>query len=425
MKRRDFVKTIAASYPASLIASSPLVSASPLKVSNTGIRNKVVFISDIHLNVDAEYSWISQQHLNSLTAFLLELNDRPDVAEFVILGDLIDDWVVPVKNAPNSFESILSDQINSQVVTALQALSRNPQLKVSYLTGNHDLLSWQQQNKIVIQTNFPGMQIISEYPGNGSWSMDKVVWAEHGHRYCLFNAADIWSKKDSQLPLGYFMARLAATASVNQHQKFNTLDLLYKLSKLSEGELRQYLTDGGWNRSVPHTKIDRGIYDDAFIRLAYYAEAAWSNSQPSDKYVMNGVDSFAKDPTVWRVGQRYDQILSKWPIRQDRVPGVMALFDDLGALSNAADVLFRMPAHLKDDYPFTPKIVLFGHTHKALIQNNTGEGTIYVNTGTWIDGKPMTWAEIETTPNENGQTYTVTLWDYGNNTQLGQASITV
>jgi UDP-2,3-diacylglucosamine pyrophosphatase LpxH len=424
MKRRDFIRTVAASGSAAMIVGSSTMASEPQSLSGV-IRNKTLFISDIHLNVDAEYSWTSPPYLAQLTEFLGEVNQRPDVAELVILGDLVDNWVVPVADAPNSFADILSRPVNQGVVSALQAICKNSAIKVTYLTGNHDLLSWQQANKAVLQQYFPEMLIISEYPGYGSWSKNQVVWAEHGHRYCLFNAADVWSHKPSQLPLGYFMSRLAATASVNQHQKLNTVDLIAELASKSQGQLLEYLSNGGWTQVMPHSLMAKGIHDDAMISLIYYAEAAWSNCKPHDKYAMSGMDGFKTDPTVWNIGKVYDKILSRWPVRQGRVPGVIAFFDDCGALSNAADILFAMPAWLQDDYPFKPRIILFGHTHKALIQNNTVDGTIYINTGAWVDGKPTSYAEIETTISAVGTTYTATLFDYGQKSVIGQGSITV
>ena len=424
MKRRDFIKTVAASGPAAMIAASSAMASEPQAFS-AAIRNKVLFISDVHLNVDAEYSWTSPSHLAELAQFLLEVNRRPDVQELVILGDLVDNWVVPVDQLPHSFNDVLSHPINQGVVTNLQAICKNPAIKVTYLTGNHDLLSWQQANKEVLQKFFPEMLIVSQYPGYGNWSKNNVIWAEHGHRYCLFNAADVWSHKPSQLPLGYFMSRLSATASINQHQKLNTVDLIAELASKSQGQLLEYLSNGGWTQVMPHSLMGKGIHDDAMISLIYYGEAAWSNSKPHDKYLMGGLDGFKTDPTVWHVGKVYNNILSRWPVRQGRVPGVIAFFDDCGALSNAADILFRMPPWLQGDYPFTPKIILFGHTHNALIQNDPNNGTIYLNTGAWVDGKPMTYAEIEIIPGDVGTTYNASVFDYGKKSLIGQGSITV
>ena len=53
-------------------------------------RNRLIFISDLHMNVDANYSWLVN-HAPSAAQFLSDVNTREDVAELVILGDLLDD----------------------------------------------------------------------------------------------------------------------------------------------------------------------------------------------------------------------------------------------------------------------------------------------------------------------------------------------
>lgn len=64
---------------------------------------------------------------------------------------------------------------------------------------------------------------------------------------------------------------------------------------------------------------------------------------------------------------------------------------------------------------FTPRIVLFGHTHKAMFWQRIGSrSTIYANTGTWIDSKPMTWVEVEVNDLRfKRRSYTVSLWYEG------------
>jgi UDP-2,3-diacylglucosamine pyrophosphatase LpxH len=86
-----------------------------------------------------------------------------------------------------------------------------------------------------------------------------------------------------------------------------------------------------------------------------------------------------------------------------------------------------MPQYLQDKYPFTPRIILFGHTHQAAFQYHSGDmDTIYVNTGTWIDNKPMTWVEIEIASAEEGQQlYVVSLWFNGESSPRQTATLTV
>lgn len=375
------------------------------QTSGAAERNKIIFISDMHMNVDASYSWLVD-HADNLAGFITDLNTRDDVAEVVILGDLVDQWVVPVKNTPNTFADVLTAGDNAAVVASLQRLCANPDLKVTYVTGNHDMLSFQDENKAILAAAFPGLQIISDSPGMGAYTKNQVIWAEHGHRYTMFNAPDTWSHPGSHLPLGYFISRLAAAKSVASGQVVTTPDLLDQFVKA------QTKIHKGPQRKPARVQ---GAFSDAFIISLFNAIALWCDVSPWSKFTMNDLDAFLADPRVLNVSVIYDQIYSKWPARQDRVSPIEAVWDDIGHLGSAANLIFEMPDYLKDDYPFTPRIIVFGHTHQAAFQYHAGEPeTIYANSGTWIDSKPMTWVEIEIAASDDGgQLYTVSLWFSG------------
>jgi UDP-2,3-diacylglucosamine pyrophosphatase LpxH len=392
-------------------------------MSNAAERNRLIFISDLHMNVDANYSWLVE-HADTLADFLNEVNARDDVAELVILGDLLDEWVTPVVISPQTFADVLAASNNAGIVAALQAVCSNPNIKVTYVTGNHDMLSFEDPNKSLIADTFPGMNIISESPGLGAYTKDNVIWAEHGHRYCLFNAPDTWSRPGSQLPMGYFISRLAASKSASTGQVITTPDLLDMFITPAIGAGKHLKQPRG-----PHAGKGEvgGIIDDAAIIAIFNAIALWSGTWPWDRFTMNQLDGYTSDPSVEEVAFTFDTIYSDWSSHQDRVSPIQAVLDELGDLSSAANLIFQMPYYLKDDYPFTPRIILFGHTHKAAFQYNAAKvDTIYANTGTWIDSKPMTWVEIQTTTGDKGQkTYDVLLWYYGETTPRQQGAITV
>ena len=383
-------------------------------------RNKLVFISDLHMNVVGAYSWLDK-HAIDLAQFLNTVNARNDVAELIILGDLLDDWVSPVTYTPQTFADILAANYNNGVVPALQEVCHNPDIAVTYVTGNHDMLSFESQNKEVIATTFPGMTIISDPPGLGAYyRKDKVIWAEHGHRYTLFNAPDTWSRSDGHLPMGYFISRLAASKSLSEGQVYTTPEVLDLFVK-SPDKVNEYLQQGGYKGEIGN------IIDDFFIKAVFYAIALWSGKGPLDKFIMDNLDNFTSDPSVEDIASTYDTIFSGWPSRQDIVDHYEAVFNDLGHLSSAANLLFEMPERIKDLYPFTPRIVLFGHTHQAAFQYHSGDvETIYVNTGTWIDSKPMTWVEIEINDGNSGQRdYTVSLWFHGDSSPKQSGTVSV
>lgn len=387
------------------------------QISGAGERNKIVFVSDMHMNVDGNYSWLVD-HAADLANFFNAVKNRNDVAEVVILGDLVDQWVAPVKNTPNTFADVLAASNNATIVTALKELCANPNLKVTYVAGNHDMLSFEEQNKETLVSTFPGLQVISDSPGMGAYTKNEVIWAEHGHRYTMFNAPDTWSHPGSHLPLGYFISRLAATKSAASGQVITTPDLLDRFIKTPTKIPRRL-----------QGKISRptDVFSDAFVIGVFNAIALWCEVWPWDKVTMNHTDSFSTDPWVLNLSFVYDEIYGKWPARQNRVSQVEAVWDDIGHLSGAANLLFEMPAYLRDKYPFTPRIIVFGHTHQAAFQYHSGEvDTIYVNSGTWIDNKPMTWVEIEITGADDGQQlYVVSLWFNGEKNPRQTATLKV
>lgn len=379
------------------------------QASSSAERNKTIFISDLHMNIDADYSWLVD-HADDVADFLNKVNTRDDVTELVILGDLLDGWVTPLNTLPQSFADILAANTNVGIVSALQAICDNPEIEITYVAGNHDMLfSYDSQNSADIMWAIPCLNIVSDSQGSGAYRKDDVIWAEHGHRYCLFNAQDTWSRPGGHLPLGYFISRLVASKAVITGQVTTTLDLLDEFLKAPSETI-------GYEGSLEVG----GIFDDALVVAVFNSIALWSGNWPSDHFTMNGLDGFNSDPSVEGVAITYDTIYSNWPSRQDRVSPTEAIWNDVGALNSAANLLFEMPESLKDKYPFTPRIILFGHTHEAAFQYHSGDrDTIYANTGTWIDGtstdpKPMTWVEIEITEGDvSGKHYEVSLWFQG------------
>lgn len=174
--------------------------------------------------------------------------------------------------------------------------------------------------------------------------------------------------------------------------------------------INEYLSLGGY------AEVAGDETDDVFIRLLFDAMAIYCGCRPWDTFTMNGLDGCTPDPSVDDIGSTYDTVWSGWSSRQDIVDSFSALFGEIGFLNAAANLLFEMPERIKALYPFTPRIVLFGHTHEACLQYHSGAvETVYANTGTWIDKTPaMSWVEIEIDDVAAGtREYTVSLRNYG------------
>lgn len=410
MNRREFLtQVLVGSALAGLAARSV---AAPSFLSSTPAwgteRRKVVFLSDLHLSADASTSWIFE-HIGPLADFLQSVNARPDVTDLVILGDLFDDWMVPIDDTPSTFEEIISAGHNQPVIAALQAICANPYIQVTYVTGNHDLLSFEPATKALIADTFPEMDIRSEAPGLGAYTIDDVLWAEHGHRYSLFNSPDVWSHPDSHLPLGYFVTRLVASQSEADGTRYTSPEII-----------EQFVTSN--LKGLPRS-ADR----DILIALIFNAIALWAGKGPGDIFVMDEKDDFLTNPSVAEITDWYSPIMTYWSERQNIVLPDMALLNEVGYMINSAQLLFSMPNGIKKYYPFTPRIVLFGHTHKPLLWQRLGwPSTIYANTGTWIDSKPMTWVEVDIQDLRfRRRSYTVALWYEGQATPSQRGTIIV
>lgn len=410
MNRREFLNQVAlggvlAGISGRAVAESPRFS-SGLEFESK-IR-KLVYISDIHLGADPGTAWINE-HIGPLAEFLHALNSRPDVSELVILGDLLDDWLVPVDDIPITFQEIVEAPHNQLVIAALQEVCANSSIQVTYVTGNHDFLSFETAAKTLIEETFPGISICSDEPGLGAYAIDDILWSEHGHRYCLFNSPDIWSHPGSYLPLGYFVTRLAASQSEAEGILHTSPDVIERFIRANLDGLSQ--------------SADR----DLLIAVIFNAIALWAGKNPDDIFVMNGKDGFVPNPSVADITRMYSPIMSLWSKRQNIVSPDMALLNELGYMINSAQLLFSMPRSIKKYYPFTPRIVLFGHTHKPLLWQRMGfRSTIYANSGTWIDGKPMTWVEVDIRDLQfSRRSYTVSLWYRGQSTASKTGTIVV
>lgn len=357
-------------------------------------RNRLVFMSDLHMNQNAPYSWL-RDNIQAVADFLDYVNDRIDVAELIILGDLVDKWIYPQSQTPEAgFGTVLNDDVNREIKRALKAVCGNPLIKVTYVSGNHDMLAYESQNLAVLAELFPGMEVVASASNDNHYAKDNLIWAEHGHRYCLFNAMDIWSRDGGHLPLGYFISRALADKSA------------------SDGEMIHY-------PDILAQSINEHGVSDLLPEVVYEAIALYSGHTDDDPVVMNGLDAFTADPTVGQVRQTYREIYTEWSNRQNIIANLTAVVDDMGTLVAAATHQFLLATNL----PFTPRIMVMGHTHKAAFHHFLIGNDVYVNTGTWIDGKTPSYAEIAIEDKGDHSDYTVELWFWGEAEPYSSATV--
>jgi UDP-2,3-diacylglucosamine pyrophosphatase LpxH len=353
------------------------------------IRNKRIFISDIHMGDDRSmtqphpYGWL-RKNIPNLENFLAELLHRPDVAEVVILGDMFDEWVIPVDADPlSSFDAICNNPSNAKIIANIKALAASADIALSYVPGNHDMSMASGDialTKSFMQSTFTGIHFIcdSNVP-LGAYRRGKLV-AEHGNRYCLFNAPDRWRSPASFLPLGYFMARAVA----------------YKVAKTGKEEDFLVILANFIEEFKDHPNFVKDLFD------AVAADANIPRDLPFD---MGSIAGFQAPVTVDSVETQYEHLIENWEKDPGTINLVTAIIGDVGDLSPAATLTYF------SIFGADTNIVIFGHTHKADmtkhfilaavppsmdIHMDLPCRAIYANSGTWVDSaKYCTYVETE------------------------------
>jgi UDP-2,3-diacylglucosamine pyrophosphatase LpxH len=357
---------------------------------------KRIFISDIHMGDEKSmtsrqpWGWFNN-NIPLLTEFLDELWKGTDVEELVILGDLFDQWMIPADIEPlTSFYPMCTNQLNKPVIDKLKSLSMSYDIKLTYLPGNHDMAMDREgtsKMKAFLEDTFQGINFICERDSLGKYEYKpaKLV-AEHGNRYCLFNAPGKWTDlggrvRDSFLPLGYFISRMVA----------------YKMSKTGNG---QHLCD------IFSKFIENPDHADFIERML--DAIAGDCSLKGGEIQLKDLPGYGGTMKVGDIGKLFGDLKSKWGKVPDaeKVGPDSSVENDMGNLNVAADKTFFYPGS-------ETKVVIFGHTHvpamwkgdcdidaksdNARDPNQTPCPVIYANSGTWVDqaGYHGTYVETE------------------------------
>lgn len=345
---------------------------------------KRIFISDIHMGDERSaepskgepYVWLREDRAEQLSHFFDTLD--PTVKQVVILGDLFDEWLVlpdtePIR--PADLNQILEARQNRSLVESMRNLAASPEADLIYVPGNHDQLT----SKDLLSQAFPGIIFKGTAPGLGLFHEDDIA-AEHGNRYCLLNAPDFTTVKGSSLPLGYYLTRVLSQYTSNTGKLERLTDIL--------------------PRMIPNLIETQNLIQSIFE--SYYDTAEMSDSSP---ILMNGLDNIPGSLTVKEVSERYSQVLREWDRNHPEIKAFTAFMSEAGQLELAAN----------EHYFETGRagIVIFGHTHKAMLSNSLidlnpfddeehePQDHIYANTGTWINGSPCTFVETEITDNRH------------------------
>ena len=360
-----------------------------------GTRSLIICVSDIHAGdqrtIDGKYNGF-EYNKAAFVNFLNQIRLAPNVREFVIAGDMLDEWVGPMENdAFNGMtEAKFVDSIaaaNKTVVDAINNIIKDGKIKVTYTPGNHDLLETAED----IERNFPGISQARDAKGLGAYTPvdHPEIIIEHGHRYEFFCAPDPLSNRsitntDSILPPGFFFTRVAYSSIIENPTTGITVLPPITINKADMNQFLYSLYWGLWNDSMIDHPVTEGL---------------------NDKIIKTGIDGFTETYAIndlipnFNNGngpvemKLYQGMIESWDERQviNQVPVKYGVEEAISDEIDLEQADFRaFDAQAIKQYFTNPasnkRIVVFGHTHAECIKpsvNMQNQKTIYANSGTW------------------------------------------
>jgi UDP-2,3-diacylglucosamine pyrophosphatase LpxH len=326
---------------------------------------RIVFISDCHISAGLGQSagggfaweWLTPSDQERLRKFLVWTAARAaQVDELVLVGDIFDNWIFPHDLVPPTLSEILHSAYARPIIQALDAASRV--VPTTLLAGNHDLtLSADLVAQVLPKVRFAGAGSYTMFSGR--------LRAEHGHAWGLFNAPD--PQRPDNLPLGYFISRMVATA--DRRTGHHTPSIAQEIKELAQviatrEELAQGVLDAVCAKA--------GVSENAEILM------------PTDLWG-------GHTTTVRDVRDLYRELYVEWKKRNGMASSIIGISAELNSLAMAA-------ARIQLDGD-GPRALLMGHTHEPASQQHTIPfmgSRVYVNSGTWCQNvKHATWVEAE------------------------------
>jgi len=318
---------------------------------------KRIFVSDVHmskgLSLDDpshQYDWLADAQAESFANFLkYTINDGFD--ELILVGDVLDDWVYPIKVRPPHYADIAAARRNPAIMDLLKQIAQDKTKTVTYVVGNHDMTI--KEYSIPDFGNGRGANIaFRQY-----YESSDGVLAQHGHQFGMYNAPD----PDNLLPLGHYISRLYAnvTAGTGVQERW-------------QGKIPGAV--GGTIAGVLNPFVN--------VPLNHLAGQLGIDDSESIVTIDGGTVSLGD------IRRIYADLPDRW-VKSNGILGPIesALEETPMGLDSEAENLAKR---------FGKKLVVFGHTHLARIQFvytwfHASQGTedeakeiaIYANCGSW------------------------------------------
>jgi UDP-2,3-diacylglucosamine pyrophosphatase LpxH len=319
-------------------------------------KTKRLFISDIHLSSEEIYSnhpdisWFKpDRHKQRLLNFIDNtiIAKKNNVKDVILLGDIFNTWICPASIPPPSYPEIF--RANQDILDKFQDILTSG-ISLFYTNGNHDfdLMPAEIENQI------NGIRAIKYYRTGR-------IHAEHGNRFDIYNKPDFVTDPAYGKPIGYFISRLVASAG---GREIGILDLPSFIDDIIEAAVS-----------------DQNIFSSIIEGLAERV-----NMGDEDPILMPN----ERKITIGELKERYEKLSDVYNKRE-----LIADLFQRRYLNGPADRLCQK-------YDFN--IVVFGHTHNAMIDKDyfLVEDRIYANTGSWCKDKAYC-VEIDKSPRASGR----------------------
>ncbi len=312
-----------------------------------------VFLSDVHLGTGQPYDWYQPaRHRASLLAVLdYALANRSRIKDLVLLGDIFDTWLCPIDRPPHTIAEILD--ANPEVCDKLRRCVEELD-NVFYINGNHDMCVTEED----LATLGSGARRIRRIPAYQAG----MLYAEHGHRFAMFNAADRLHDPTHALPIGYFVTRVLCGHD-------------------------DYDRPGAIVRSIDDL-LESAFTTQTITSSVLEALMELTGRSDEDRVCM----PFGRqDWTLGAVKRRYANVFDRWVEKFGHRYAIRSVLGELNALGWFADRLSTSRGY---------KVVVLGHSHQAKLDKDqwfVAEDRVYANAGYMCpsDGDDANFVEVD------------------------------
>ncbi len=351
-----------------------------------------VFVSDVHMSPGwslnsgkGRYDWLDADEAGNFAQFLAHLNSDTAISEVIFLGDILDEWVYPVDIQPPHYYQIVSADHIVPVMNNLRTLSENK--PVVYVRGNHDMSITDDQFRTFRDLFFPNIAFRDFY------ETPDGIYAEHGHRYVMYNAPD--PVRENKLPLGHYISRLAATIEARKGQRCRQSEVTEVLFPIGKSVAKTHALAGDPLVNLP---------------LSYLANQLEGVDDATPIVTANGGSI-----TLGEVREMYGNLSHEWAEEH-------GLLDPLHSIWMEAEGFWGLVHQIAVEK--SKKVIILGHTHKkencyltppvpiASPGYDADPFAVYANCGSWCSHlKPCTY--VVTEYDENTAKHIVTLKYWG------------